>query len=261
MEAVVSDILRHRMQEPSGFKQTALLSIAGHAAALALIAVLPSVFPVRKVAPPIIMNISLGGTPGPRTGGQEMIGGRAIQAAQPSVDPKLARPALPDRRQPATTMPDPRLKPKVPPKNPAASKDPEGTTAGRGAETRAGSTPVETGARGQGFGLSSGGGGGTTGHLDVQNFCCPEYLRGMVDRITSNWNQQQPASGQVLMKYTIRRNGEITEIEVERSSNNPFLDRASELALRNTKQLQPLPAAFPDDHLTVHLTFQYERKR
>lgn len=249
------------MQEPSGFKQTAVLSIAGHAAVLALIAVLPSVFPPRSVAPPVIMNISLGGTPGPRTGGREMIGGRAIQAAQPSMDPQLAKPALPARQPPPMALPDPRLKSKAPPKSTATSKDPQGTTAGRGAETRAGSTPVETGAKGQGFGLSSGGGGGTGGSLDVENFCCPEYLREMINRIYPHWRQQQPASGVVLMKYTIRRNGQITDIEVERSSNNPFLDRASELALRNTERIAPLPAAFPDDHLTVHLTFQYERKR
>lgn len=248
------------MREPIGFKQTAMVSLAAHAAAFALLALVPSVFPVRTAAPRVVMNISLGGSPGPRTGGREMIGGRAIQAAQPAVDPKLAKSALPNRQPPSTAMADPRLKPKVPPKDTAASKDPKGTT-GRGAETRAGSAAVETGAKGVGFGLSSSGGGGTGGTLEVENFCCREYLDDMIYRITSNWNQQQPASGTVLMKYTIRRNGEITDIEVERSSNNPFLDRASELALRNTRRFQPLPAQFPDDRLIVHLTFNYERKK
>jgi TonB family protein len=261
MEAVVSEILRHRMQEPGGLKQTAVISIAAHVALMAGIVLVPSIFPARRAAPPVIMNISLGGTPGPRTGGRETIGGRDIRAAELSSDPKLAKPALPTR-QPETTMPDPGVKPRTPPKSTAASKDPQGTTAGRGAETRPGSTPVETGARGQGFGLSSGGGGGTGGSfLDVENFCCPQYLTDMVDRIYRNWNQNQPASGIVLMKYTIQRDGGITNIEVERSSQNPFLDRASELALRATRKFAPLPTAFPDNHLTVHLTFEYERRR
>ena len=41
-----------------------------------------------------------------------------------------------------------------------------------------GTAVAETGAQGQGFGLSSGG-GGDGGYLDVANFCCPEYLATM----------------------------------------------------------------------------------
>jgi TonB family protein len=263
MEAVVSDILRDRMREPGGLKQTAVVSIALHAAAIAVIAVAPSVLPARNTVPPIVMSISLGGTPGPRTGGQMMLGGKAIQAAQPSTEPKIARTALPaPRQEPAMVLPvpDPRLKPRTPPKTTAASKDPKGTT-GTGAEARPGNTPVETGAKGLGFGLSSGGGGGAGGYLDVQNFCCPEYLEDMVNRIYARWNQQQQATGVVLMKYTIQRSGQITDIEVERPSGYPFLDIESQRALTNTQRLAPLPPAFPEDHLTVHLTFQYERKR
>ena len=74
-------------------------------------------------------------------------------------------------------LPDPKQKPRTPPKPTAASKDPKGTAVGRGFETQPGTAKVETGAKGQGFGLSSGGGGGDGGvKLDVANFCCPEYL-------------------------------------------------------------------------------------
>ena len=142
-----------------------------------------------------------------------------------------------------------------------ASKDPKGTAAGRGAEAQAGTTRVETGARGQGFGLSSGGGGGTGSRLELTSeFCCPEYIVDMLNRIHKNWNQQQQATGVVLMKYTIRRNGQITDIEVETRSGNPSLDIASQRALMNTRMLAPLPAGFPEPHLTVHLTFNYERR-
>jgi TonB family protein len=261
MEAVVSDIIRSRMREPGGLKQTAVLSLAAHAIGIAAIAMIPAILPARKTAPPIVMNISLGGTPGPRTGGQEMLGGRAIQAARPSAAPQLAKPSLPAPRQDTRmVLPDPRLKPRPPAKNPATSKDPAGTT-GRGAETRPGSTTVETGAKGMGFGLSSGGGGGMGGKLEVNNFCCPEYLQDMLNRIYSRWNQQQQSTGKSMMKYTILRDGRITEIEIEQSSGNPLLDRASHLALSNTQRIGPLPSAFPDDHLTVHLEFLYERNR
>jgi TonB family protein len=259
MEAVVSDILRARMREPGGFGPTAALSIAGHAVALATIALVPAIWPVRDTPPPVVMTISLGGTSGPKTGGMTQLGGRNFVSQQPSVAPKLDKVALPTpREQPAMVLPDTKLKPKAPPKPNATS--PSGSTAGQGAPTEKGSTNVETGARGMGFGLSNAGGGGTGGHLDVQNFCCPEYLTDMLDRIRQNWKQQQDTTGSVMMKFTIGRSGQITNIEKERSSNIFALDQASERALYLTPRLAQLPAAFPDDHLTVHLSFEYQRK-
>jgi TonB family protein len=261
MEAVVSDILQSRKREPGGLKQTALLSVGAHGAALAIVALLPAIMPAPAPQPRVVMNISLGGTPGPRTGGTQMLGGRRIDAAEPSTAPQLARPSqISPPVPPAMTLPDPRQKPRTPPRTTAASKDPRGTAAGRGAEARAGTTRVETGAKGQGFGLSSGGGGGDGVKLDTTNFCCPEYILDMRDRITRNWVQQQQAAGVVLMKYTILRSGQITAIEVETSSGNPTLDLASQRALVNTRMLAPLPAAFPEPQLTVHLTFDYQRR-
>jgi TonB family protein len=261
MHAVVSDILQSRRREPAGLTKTALISLAGHAAAIAVVALLPGIFPAPAAQPRVVMNISLGGTPGPRTGGTQMIGGRAIQAALPSTDPQIARSVLPTPPpQPKMALPDPRQKVRTPPKSTETSKDPKGTARGRGFETQEGTARVETGARGQGFGLSSGGGGGLGGHLDIQNFCCPEYIRDMIDRIRRVWDQKQQVAGTVMMKYTIQRNGQITNIEVERPSGNPLLDIASQRSLINVR-LAPLPSAFPESQLTVHLEFVYERSR
>jgi TonB family protein len=262
MEAVVSDILQRRKREPDGLRKTAIISLAAHAGAIAMILVVPSVIPRAAQPPRVVMNISLGGSPGPKTGGMQMIGGKPIQAAQPSIDPQVAKNTLPS---PATTppkmaLPDPRQKPRTPPKPTAASKDPKGTAVGRGFETQLGTAKVETGAKGQGFGLSSGGAGGDGGvKLDVANFCCPEYIVDMRDRIIKNWNQNQRATGIVVVKYTIQRNGQITDIEVEESSGNPVLDLAAHRALINTRTLAPLPAGFTGRQLPVHLSFEYLR--
>lgn len=261
MEAVVSDILRARRREPGGFGQTAVLSILVHAVALVSIALAPVMWPARKTTPPVVMTISLGGTPGPRTGGISQIGGRNIVAAEPSTAPKLDRVALPaPKAESAMVLPDTKLKPRTPTKTDARSKDDSGRAGGRGTETEKGSTTVETGAKGMGFGLSNVGGGGAGGHLDVENFCCPEYLDDMLSRIRQNWKQQQEAVGTVLMKFTILRNGQITQLETEKSSSVYALDAASQRALMLTPKLAPLPNAFPDDHLTVHLSFEYQRK-
>ncbi len=262
MEAVVSDILQSRKREPGGLKKTAVISLAAHAAGVAVILLIPSVMPRAAQQPRVIMNISLGGSPGPKTGGMQMIGGRPIQAALPSTDPQIVKNTPPPlaATPPKMVLPDPKQKPRTPPKPTAASNDPKGTAVGRGFDTQVGTAKVETGAKGQGFGLSTGGNAGDGGvKLDVAGFCCPEYIADMRDRIIKNWNQNQRAAGIVLMKYTIQRNGQLTDIEVETSSGNPVLDLAAQRALINTRTLAPLPSGFSGQQLPVHLTFEYTR--
>src|SRR5687768_6885549 len=262
MEAVVSDILQSRKQEPGGLKKTAAISLAAHLVVAAVILMVPSVMPRAAQPRRVIMTVSLGGAPGPNTGGMQMIGGRAMQAAQPSTDPQLSKTVMPTATQtpPKMTLPDPKQKPRTPPKSTITSKDPSGTTAGRGFETQKGTAKADTGAKGQGFGLSSGGTGGDGGvKLDVEGFCCPEYIGDMRNRIIKNWNQNQRAAGVVVMKYDIQRNGLITDIEVEVSSGNPVLDLAAQRALVNTRTLAPLPSGFSGPKLPVHLTFEYFR--
>jgi len=262
MEAIVSDILQSRKREPDGLKKTAAISLGAHGVAVALILVIPSVMPRAAQAPRVVMNISLGGSPGPQNGGMQMIGGRPVQAALPSAEPQIAKSILPPvaTTPPKMALPDPKQKPRTPPKPTAPSNDPKGTAVGRGFETRLGTAKVETGARGQGFGLSTGGAGGDGGvKLDVEGFCCPEYVSEMRDRIIKNWNQNQRAAGIVTMKYTIQRSGLITNIEVEVSSGNPVLDLAAQRALVNTRTLAPLPSGFAGQQLPVHLKFEYYR--
>jgi TonB family protein len=261
MEAIVSDILQSRKQEPTGLGRTALLSLGAHAALFGLLTLIPTLIPIAKQQPRVLMSISLGGAPGPSNGGMQMLGGRRIDAAPNATEPEVARRALPvtPPPQPKMVLPDPKQKPRTPPRTTASSKDPKASATGRGAQSQEGTTRVETGARGQGFGLSTGGGGDGGVKLDTANFCCPEYIADMLNRIRKNWNQNQQASGVVVMKYTILRTGELTTIEVEQSSRNAVLDLASQRALVTTKSLAPLPAAFPDRQLTVHLTFEYTR--
>ena len=262
MEAVVSDILQSRKREPDGLRKTAMISLGAHAAAVALLLLISNVMPTAAKPPRVVMNISLGGAPGPKTGGMQMIGGRPIQAAPPSAEPQIAKTTLPPVTQtpPKMALPDPKQKPRTPPKPTVASKDPKGTAAGRGFETQQGTAKVETGAKGQGFGLSSGGAGGDGGvKLDVSDFCCPEYIGDMRERIIKNWNQNQRTAGLVTMRFTIQRNGQITDIEVAASSGNPVLDIAAQRALMTTRTLAPLPAGYSGQQLGVQLIFEYLR--
>jgi len=48
-------------------------------------------------------------------------------------------------------------------------------------------------------------------------------------------------------------------VEMERSSGYAALDLTSQRALLMLRRLPPLPPEFTEDHLTVHLRFQYQR--
>ena len=260
MEAV-SDILQSRKHEPGGLKQTAMVSLAAHAVAVAVVLMIPSAMPRAAKAPRVMMSISLGGTPGPNTGGMQTIGGKPLQAAQPSTDPQIAKPIQPSAAVTPQTMalPDPKQKPRTPPKPTVTSKDPTGTAVGKGFDTRAGTAKVDTGAKGQGFGLSTGGTGGDGGIKVPGNFCCPEYLVDLRDRITKNWNQNQKIAGKAVMGFIIQRSGQITDIEVVKTSGNTILDLAAQRALINTRTLAPLPAGYTAQRLPVELEFEYIR--
>ena len=120
-----------------------------------------------------------------------------------------------------------------------------------------GAAIAETGVRGQGFGLSTGGGPGSGSSLDVADFCCPEYIVTMLERIRSVWVQNQGTRGQAIVKFTIQRDGRITGYEVEKASGSPVLDLAALRAVAQTRTLPPLPNQFPNPTLTVHLNFEY----
>jgi TonB family protein len=260
----VTDVLRDRMQQPAGLQKMVTVSIALHAAIVAAVMFVPGGLLSHRAEPPTsIMTISLGGgSEGPRNGGLTPIGGAPVQAvAPPETKREAARP--PAAKTPEMTIAAPTAKPVKSTTTPSPVKqapdDARGRTPTRGTETAAGSSTAETGARGQGFGLSTGGGAGSGSYLDVANFCCPDYLITMIDRIRANWVRQAEISGNNIVKFTIHRDGTITDVELEKSSGFNNLDLASRRAMAVTRTLNPLPAEYPNPVLTVHLNFEYKR--
>jgi len=263
----VADVLRDRRAEPAGLAQMTVASLALHALLAMALFLLPRGWLSGSTPTPrTVMVISLGdGAAGPANGGLSAIGARPVQQQETIEEvPKRPEPLRPPAPQtPEMTVPIPQSKPR-PPARPSppvkqAPADARGRTPTRGPEASAGSAFAETGARGQGFGLSTGGGAGSGSRLDVADFCCPDYVQLMVERIRTNWNARAEAVGETMVKFTIQRDGQIQGVEVERSSGFAALDINAQRALLVTRTLPPLPAAFPNPTLTVHLNFRYER--
>jgi len=210
-----------------------------------------------------VMTISLGGGGGPRSGGMTAMGDRPVQVQTPPEQPKPREPVRPPAaKTPEMTVPMRNARPSRTTPAPSvkqAPQDAKGRTPTRGPETRAGSTVAETGTRGQGFGLSTGGGPGSGSTLDVADFCCPDYLLLMIESVRRSWNQNQSNAGQVVVRFTIQRDGSLTDVLVERPTGDPTLNIAAQRAVVLTRKLPPLPDAFPNPTLTVHLNFQYQR--
>jgi protein TonB len=262
----VTDILRDRAATPAGLQRMVTVSLAVHATVIGILLLTPaSLIGRRTNEPRSVMTISLSGAgEGPRNGGFTAAASRPVQVQSPPEETPKREP----ERPPAAKAPEmvmPTAKPVAkPPKTPPppvkdAPDEARGRTPTRGAETSKGQAIAFTGARGQGFGgLSTGGGPGAGSTLDVADFCCPDYLATMIDRIRSVWQQNQGSSGECVIKFTIQRSGQIVESSVERSSGAALLDMAALRAIAGTKTLNPLPAAFPNPTLTVHLNFQYQ---
>jgi TonB family protein len=210
----------------------------------------------------VVMSIRLGGPEGPGEGGMTPIGGRPIQEIVP----------LPEARRPQWIQPPTPVPPEMVIPTAEARRRPEpetdvGTTPDeargrqltKGSELREGTAMAETGTEGIGLGLSTGGLGGTGGQISLGDFCCPEYLATMIELIRRRWDPNQQVPGQVVIRFTIRRNGAIEDVGVQRSSRYVALDLSAQRAVLLTRQLPPLPSAFTEDSLTVRLTFEYRR--
>lgn len=252
MQEAVSTILSERARDTDGMARMMWASLVVHGLAVTAIVLMPADWHLSRgsARPRDVMFVSLGGTPGPRSGGMTPIDARPIQKVAPLPNPKRPEPIRPPAsKSPEMTVPEPKARP-------LRSQAP--TT---GPEPRAGTARAETGAtRGTGFGgLTTGGGGGTGGYVEAGNFCCPEYLGEMVSMISRNWNQFQQVPGETVMKFAIRRDGRITDVEVEKSSGYFALDSAAQRALLVTAQLPELPIAYGEPQLVVHLSFQYKR--
>lgn len=257
-----TDILRARAKDQESLGRPYVVSLVGHALLIVSIMFWPSGFWSSSVADELddVMTISLGGPAGPSQGGQTAMAARPVQEILPieeADDPQWIQPPTP--APPEMTLPEPeatrRPEREVPPET--APDESRGRTPTRGPELREGNALAETGATGAGLGLSAGG-LGSGGYLEVGDFCCPEYLGTMIELIRRNWNQRQSYPGEVMMKFTIQRDGQLTGIERETDSGYFALNQSAERALRLTT-LPPLPSRFSENDLTVHLNFQYER--
>jgi TonB family protein len=229
-------------------------SFAIHVGTVALLFVVPREWLVPPRQTPTLMTISLGGNSAVKTTGTNLIGGRTIEQVAP----------LPKRPEPVKPTPKPppaQVITKAPMAPPARAGTPKPDAPAvrppvTGSQVTRGSTAVDTGARGQGSGLTfdPGAGGGAT---DLKDFCCPEYLRNLLATIDAQWDRSVAGlRGTTIMRFEVLRSGQIVDAKVSKTSGSQQLDRLARRALANAR-LSPVPAEYTGDRLIINLQFPY----
>lgn len=264
MHEAVSDILAERARAADGISRMVTVSLLGHGILIATLVLLPASWRTGSMPADVTpMMITLSGGSGPDAGGLTPIAGRAVQEVARDVTPRPETPPAPKAPEMIAPEPSSRPAPKIPPKPTAKPADKSSSRKPTsGPEVKAGDARADTGGAPIPFGgltMPSGGGANAGATTDYANFCCPAYLSQMTDLIKRNWNQNQGASGQVKVKFTIRRDGTFSDVQVEQPSNISLLDIESQRAILKTRQLPALPREFTESTLTVHLIFEYHR--
>jgi protein TonB len=99
--------------------------------------------------------------------------------------------------------------------------------------------------------------------FETQWYDWGDYAQSMVSRIRVNWYANMPQlirtgmKGVVTIRFTIRRDGRITDVTIINSSGVPPYDHAAKKAIELSSPLAALPADFPNSSERVTATFYY----
>ena len=248
MNEPASDVIAARRGAQVTLTPTLVWSLAAHVALVAAIWLAPS--RSSNQTPRLVMTVSLGGAPGPKAGGLTQMGGREVPPTPEPPKPTPRPPAPPPSRSVAA-LPSPKAAPARP-----SRAETTRTAPSTPEPPREGSTRVETGARGQGFGLSTGGNGSKSIEAEVSDFCCPAYLEIIRIAVERAWVRVPGATGSTIMRFRILRNGTIDSISMIESSRNQQIDASAARALASVPIVPPLPQEFRENTLALRLRFE-----
>jgi outer membrane biosynthesis protein TonB len=227
-----------------------------HVGAILVAVLLPTHWFVTAKPEPILMTISLGSTPGERTGGLSTAGARPVERAVPEPPrPTPVPPATPPKTTPAAVAPTKPTPPKTTPTAGPPTTPPERPPT-TGQQVTKGTAAAETGSKTQGTGLTFGGGqAGAQVTVDIQ-FCCPDYAEELQRRINRHWQSMQSERGVTELRFEIRRDGTFSTPEITKSSGSSLLDRASRAAFLDL-ELPHLPAEYKGATLVIRMSVEY----
>jgi TonB family protein len=260
------DFLRQRARMKGlGWPAGLTISLVFHGLVAAAILVTPKTEAKQEEPKVTWVSLPSAGSTGPLGGAAPMEQGSQgeRQRRVEEVAPQRTEPAGPvatpnafgtRKSQPlkgTSSNPDSLGKAPVAAKGKAPVANPVSGAAGQGA-----GGGIGVGSSVPGLKASSGieGGSGLIADLD-SSFPYTWYLVQVQSRITGNWNRLNAATGMVLIKFRINRDGSIQGTRVDTTSGNNFLDQSAFQAVQRSGPLPMLPGGM--DSLGVTFRFTY----
>lgn len=249
MYDAVAEVLHEREEvgrrtSPLGFVASVLL----HFIVFVLLAIGAHMTPAAPIRP--VISMRLAGSSGARTA-------------------TVSRPAPAPVAPPSISIPKPEVKPEAPPKkDEPVAKPSEKSIWGKSTEKPkegkpkpappATSPSVGTAAAqasGSPFAVPGIGTAGVT-QLEGGDFPYTIYIDRLLTIIGQHWFRPQTTADSLTTVYfVIRRDGQVTDPKVEKSSGSNVFDRAALRAVIESSPLPPLPFGYQGKDLGVHLTF------
>ncbi len=186
----------------------------------------------------------------------------SVRAPEPAVKipDKPSKPPEKKTTNKKPTPPKPKVEKPAPEPKPVSAesapvREPSAAAAGDAGKS------AGAGAGGGAQALAGGpGGGGGSGYLDATDFEYGWYIARISSILPSNWARpmaqelRQPL--RAVVHFIIRRDGTLTDIELEQPSGDAALDRSALRAVQDSNPLPPLPYQYGKDSLGVHFYFE-----
>ncbi len=258
MRGAITDVIAARAKDEGGLGRRFAYSLAAHLFVGVAFILISSNFLAGKQVKPNVIEVSLGGSLGPRTTGVAQIAARRVDVAVPET--KRPAPVLPAPPPKPDTMPNPTkatAPPKVPEKVPEKIATPTPAPPAKpstGQQVQTGTAVVETGATGMSQGITQGGGGGG-GAVDLNTFD-QAWTNGMSAAIRKNWNNLQPEIGWTEVLFVLNKDGKLISRVTVATSGSFLLDQEALRAV-GMAIFPPLPREYKEPTLRVRLRFNY----
>jgi protein TonB len=97
--------------------------------------------------------------------------------------------------------------------------------------------------------------------LNVSDFPFAWYMRIISAKVTEGWSARALEGRQPVAVFEIGRNGQVSNLSIEKSSGNPYYDQAALRAIIGANPFPPLPEDYKQPFLRVHMGFNFDRER
>lgn len=191
---------------------------------------------------------------GPSAGIISSLAGRQnakLAPSAPASAPKPAPQTTPDdfaapKRKRGQPLPKPSLlrglSETAPPAAPAETSAPQASRSSDGASSRS-------------LGSNAGGDAGVS--TDLPNFPYPWYIAQVRASLWAKWSQRLPRdSGEAVIVFIIMPKGDAVDVRASESSGDSAFDLVALSAVQDAAPFPPLPKAFGEPFLKVHVTLK-----